>query len=128
MGGTVQVWDLQSQIPIAAMKPHDEAVYTVAFSAEEVLTTASADGTAKSLSLDSLETLHRFSIPVGILRGAVVSPNGKQLVTLGPGPVISFWEIETGRQMRSFVRGRVCHRRGIFPTGGAWRWDGLMGP
>jgi len=86
-GGIIQVWDLPSKRLVVSMNQHTDFIHKSAFlSTDEQLLSVTVNRTVNLLELKSLEVLRSFPIPEGISRGAVVSPDDKRLVTLGPGP------------------------------------------
>src|SRR5262249_13601228 len=133
--GAVQVWDGATDLEIGRLDIHKREIRGIVFSRDgEQLATASSDGTVKLWDAKCLDKLDKKNEPRHVLRARVAgpgvnvafSPDGRWLATGGEEYTVKIWDVQTGRELRSPLRGHTgdIYALAISPDG---RWVASAG-
>jgi WD40 repeat protein/serine/threonine protein kinase len=93
--GEVKVWDPATAQELFALPGHTNRVFSVAFSPEGLLATASADGTVKfwdPRTRQEMGTLPGFR---GAVHSMALSPDGRRLATCDTSFTAQLWDLTT---------------------------------
>lgn len=94
-------------------------VVTVDWSADgRLLLGGSQDGSARLFDVSSGEQIAMFEVSPAGVRGAVLSPDGSQVATIGEDNVVTRWLVEGSMSVERIAE------EGTFPTGLAFSPDG----
>jgi len=101
IGGTVQVWDLASRLPVLTLKASKAKVYDVAFSPDGSRVVAAYDDrvarvwdTASGREISVLRGHQKE------LMSARFSPDGRRIVSASDDQTARVWDAESGRELR----------------------------
>ena len=115
--GTVRMWDVATGKELRRLAASDDGVALVGFGAAgKTLISVGLDGAARRWESETGEPRDSFPLPDMRNRVAALSPDGRRLAVGGErGAVdltrIDLFDVEAGREVRSFARGQ---------TGGDW--------
>lgn len=93
---TLWVWDAASGEPVTQLAEHEGILQDVVFSADGLLAAASGDGTARVWNLASGELVYTLTVSQDRAALHVIFGPNDELVTIGDGTYIGFWDAATG--------------------------------
>lgn len=94
----IRIWDLAGPKELATLKGHAGQVAGLRFSADgRTLRSAGIDGTVRDWDLTAGAERKRTTIPWGGVARALLTPDGKEVISYGYG-ALHFWNAETGRE------------------------------
>jgi WD40 repeat protein len=115
--GIAAVWDITSGMLVLTLAGHSDSVFDVAWSpqcvsppggqderCDDLLATASADGTARTWDAWTGELRDVLPGHAGWVQGVAWSPDGQRLATSSWDRTAKVWEASTGRELYSLAR------------------------
>jgi WD40 repeat protein len=101
----IHVWDLESWQEIDRLEGHAGPVTGIEFALDgEKALSISVDGTLILWDVPGRRAVHRFSGHGEGLWSLAISPDGRTALSDSEGSSMTLWDLETGEEIRSFVR------------------------
>ncbi|MEG4861119.1 AAA-like domain-containing protein, partial [Microcoleus sp. K1-B1] len=101
---TIQLWDLQTQKPIATLTGHSSSVRSVAFSPDGLtLVSASSDNTIKLWHLQSQKPIATLTGHSSSVRSVAFSPDGLTLASASSDNTIKLWHLQSQKPIATLT-------------------------
>ena len=102
--GQVQLWDVTSGRPIAALKGHGRAVSKVAFSRDgKLLASGGTDNTIKIWDVATRSELRSFAGHTAAIESMDFSPDGRLLASASDDGSTFLWDMKTGEHLLTLI-------------------------
>lgn len=100
----IRLWDLEQQLPLATLVRYDNAIYTLAISADgQTLASGDNKGVVKLWDLKSRKLIKQLKAHSQTVTGLAFTPDGETLVTASRDKNIKIWNISNGEQTQTLT-------------------------
>src|SRR5206468_2420266 len=102
--GTLRLWDLGGDRPVRTLAKGNQEIRHVAFAADGGRVFWASGASLRLLDLASGQEVQRFIGHSDTVRAAVLTADGKRLISAGEDRMVRVWDVQAGREMQRFGR------------------------
>jgi len=100
----IKIWEVDSGLPLRAMRSHTASVNSIAFSPDsQLLASGSRDRTIKLWDVSTGQVIRTMDGHDGEVRAVAFSPDGLWLASASTDFSVRLWRVITGREVQPFI-------------------------